>query len=136
MRRLPHRMSQMPAHFVSKNLARFSLTKILKEINLVNQKTSSRFGDPFPKDERRFLSHYRYKRRYIEITPAGEIVGGLSRMFVSLIDLSLTRSLVAHVYGKRGYHCYDPASIFCLDISRVLDGYKGTKSFCRMLRDP
>ncbi len=67
----------MPAHFVSKNLARFSLTKIFKEINLANQKASSRFQDSFPKDEKRFLSHYRYKRRYIEITPNREIVGGL-----------------------------------------------------------
>ena len=57
-------------------------------------------------------------------------------MFVSLIDLSFTRSLVADVYGKKGYHCYDPASIFCLEISRILDGYKYTRSFCRVLRDP
>ena len=57
-------------------------------------------------------------------------------MFVSLIDLSFTRSLVANVYGKGGYCCYDPASMFCLEISRVLDGYKDTKSFCRVLRDP
>lgn len=78
----------MPAHFVSKNLGRFSLTKILKEIDLANDKASSKFQDPFPKDESRFLSHYQYKRHYIEITPNGEIIGGLSRMFVSLIDLS------------------------------------------------
>jgi len=57
-------------------------------------------------------------------------------MFLSLIDLSFTRSLVADVYGKKGYHCYDPASMFCLEISRILDGYKYTKSFCRILRDP
>jgi len=57
-------------------------------------------------------------------------------MFVSLIDPSFTRSLVADVYGKRGYHCYDPASMFCLEISRILDGYKYTKPFCRILRDP
>ncbi len=57
-------------------------------------------------------------------------------MFVSLIDLSFIRSLVADVYGKKGYHCYDPASMFCLEISRVLDGYKHTKSFCKILRDP
>jgi len=83
-------MSKIPAHFVSKNLGIFSLTKILKEINLANEKASSIFKDFFPKDERRFLSHYQYKRRYIEITPNREIVGGLSRMFVSLIDLSFT----------------------------------------------
>ena len=57
-------------------------------------------------------------------------------MFVSLVDLSFTRSLKALVYGKKGYYCYDPASIFCLEISRILDGYKDTKSFCRVLRDP
>ncbi|MEA1964581.1 MAG: transposase [Candidatus Aerophobetes bacterium] len=126
----------MPAHFISKNLGKFSLTKILKEINLANEKASSRFQDSFPKNERRLLSHYQYKRRYIEITPNGEIVGGLSRMFVSLINLSFTRSLVADIYGKKGYYCYDPASMFCLEISRILDGYKHTKSFCKTLRDP
>lgn len=57
-------------------------------------------------------------------------------MFVSLVDLSFTRSLVADVYGKKGYYCYDPASMFSLEISRILDGYKYTKSFCRVLRDP
>ncbi|MCD6318662.1 transposase, partial [Candidatus Aerophobetes bacterium] len=103
---------------------------------MANKEALSKFQDSFSKNERRFLSHYQYKRRYIEITPNGEIVGGLSRMFVSLIDLSFTRSLVADVYGKRGYHCYDPASMFCLDISRIIDGYKHTKSFCRVLRDP
>jgi len=53
-----------------------------------------------------------------------------------IFSSSFARSLVANVYGKGGYHCYDPASIFCLEISRVPDGYKGTKSFCRVLRDP
>jgi len=129
-------MSKMPAHFVSKNLGKFSLTKILKGIDLANKEASSKFQDSFPKNERRFLSHYQSKRRYIEITPNGEIVGGLSRMFVSLIDLSFIRSLVANVYGKRGYYCYDPASMFCLEISRILDGYEDTKSFCKVLRDP
>jgi len=57
-------------------------------------------------------------------------------MFVSLIDLSFTRSSVADIYGKKGYYCYDPASMFCLEISRILDGYKHTKSFCKTLRDP
>jgi len=129
-------MSKMPAHFVSKNLGRFSLPKILKGIDLANEEILSKFQDPFPKNEKRFLSRYYYKKRYIEITPHGEIVGGLSRMFVSLVDLSFTRSLVADVYGKKGYHCYDPASIFCLEISRILDGYRDTKSFCKVLRDP
>jgi len=126
----------MPAHFVSKNLGKFSLPKILKGIHLANEEILSKFKDPFPKNEKRFLSHYQYKRRYIEITPQGEIVGGLSRMFVSLIDLSFTRSLVADVYGRKGYYCYDPASMFSLEISRILDGYKDTKSFCKILRDP
>lgn len=129
-------MNKMPAHFVSKNLGRFSLAKILKGIDLANEEASSRFQDSFPKNESRFLSHYQYKRRYIEITPNGEIVGGLSRMFVSLVDLSFTRSLVADVYGKKGYHCYDPASMFCLEVSRIFDGYKYTKPFCRVLRNP
>jgi len=129
-------MSKMPAHFVSKNLGKFPLPKILGKIDLANDKASSKFQDSFPKDERRFLSHYQYKKRYIEITPNGEIIGGLSRMFVSLVDLSFTRSLVADVYGKKGYYCYDPASMFCLEISRILDGYKHTKSFCKILRDP
>jgi len=57
-------------------------------------------------------------------------------MFLSLVDLSFTRSLIADVYGKRGYHCYDPASMFSLEILRILDGYKYTKSFCRVLRNP
>lgn len=57
-------------------------------------------------------------------------------MFVSLVDLSFTHSLVADVYEKKGYYSYDPASMFSLEISRILDGYKNTKSFCRVSRDP
>jgi len=103
---------------------------------LANERASSIFQNLFPKDERRFLSHYQYKRRYIEITPNGEIVRGLSRMFIILIDLSFTLLLVANVYGKKGYYCYDPASMFCLEICKVLDSRKDTKSFCKVLRDP
>ena len=55
----------MPAHFVSKNLRRFSLAKILKEINSANEKTSCRFQDSFSKDERRFLSHYAYSLGFL-----------------------------------------------------------------------
>jgi hypothetical protein len=38
--------------------------------------------------------------------------------------------------AKKGYYFCDPASMFCLEISRILDGYKHTKSFCRVLRAP
>lgn len=56
-------------------------------------------------------------------------------MFVSLIDLPFTHRLVADCYGKKEYHCYDPAGIICLDVCKSLDG-AGTTSFCKDLGDP
>ena len=56
-------------------------------------------------------------------------------MIASLIDFSFIRSLVAHRYSDKGPPCYDPPSLFLLDLFRHIDDYKEMSRFCEILRD-
>ncbi len=56
-------------------------------------------------------------------------------MLTSLIDFSFIRSLVAHKYSVRGPPCYDPVSLFLLDLFRYIDGYKSMKQIIEVLHD-
>ena len=60
--------------------------------------------------------------------------GGLCRMIASLIDFSFIRSLVADCYTTIAPPCYDPPSLFLLDLFRYIDGYKDMCRFCEVLR--
>ena len=54
-------------------------------------------------------------------------------MLISLIDFSFVRSLVAHKYSLKP--CYDPVSLFLLDLFRYIDGYKDMKQIITVLHD-
>lgn len=56
-------------------------------------------------------------------------------MITSLIDFSFIRSLVAHCYSDKGPPCYDPPSLFLLDLFRYIDGYTEMSKFLELVRD-
>ena len=87
---------------------------------------------PFP--DRALLSKYRFKKRFVDILPNGDVRGGYAKMITSLIDFSFIRSMVAHCYRPTGPPCYDPPSLFLLDLFRYIDGYD-MSSFLEVVRD-
>lgn len=52
-----------------------------------------------------------------------------------LIDLSFIRSLVAHSYSAKGPPCYDPTSLFLIDLFRYVDGYQNMSRFLELVHD-
>lgn len=56
-------------------------------------------------------------------------------MITSLIDFSFIRSLVADRYSEYGPPCYDPPSLFLLDLFRYIDGLQNMSKFLQMVRD-
>ena len=81
------------------------------------------------------LSTYRFKKRFVRIYKNGDIQGGYCRMITSLIDFSFIRSLVAERYSPYGPPCYDPPSLFLLDLFRYIDGYQNMSKFLELVRD-
>lgn len=114
-------------------LSKFTIASVAKRLNEINVNVSLSHQNPFP--NLHLLSHYRFKKRFVKIYPNGDIKGGMCRMIASLINFSFVRSLVAHVYETISPPCYDPASLFLLDLFRHIDGYKAMSRFCEVLRD-
>jgi hypothetical protein len=56
-------------------------------------------------------------------------------MITSLIDFSFIRFLVADRYSPYGPPCYDPVSLFLLDLFRYVDGYHHLSQFLTSLHD-
>ena len=56
-------------------------------------------------------------------------------MITSLIDFYFIRSLVAHRYSDKGPPCYDPPSLFLIDLFHHIDDYEEMSRFCEILRD-
>jgi len=56
-------------------------------------------------------------------------------MITSLIDFSFIRSIVADCYSPYGPPCYDPPSIFLLDLFRYIDAHQNMAKFLQLLRD-
>ena len=81
------------------------------------------------------LSTYRFKKRFVKIYRNGDIQGGYCRMITSLIDFSFIRSLVADCYSPYGPPCYDPPSLFLLDLFRYIDCHQNMSKFLQLLRD-
>ena len=81
------------------------------------------------------LSTYRFKKRFVKIYRNGDIQGGYCRMITSLIDFSFTRGLVADCYSPYGPPCYDPPSLFLLDLFRYTDCHQNMSKFLQLLRD-
>lgn len=114
-------------------LRKFTINHISKKLNEINFKISLSHQKPFP--GLNFLSRYEFKKRFVKIFPNGDIKGGMCRIIASLIDFSFIRSLVVDCYSNKGPPCYDPPSLFLLDLFRDLDGYTYMSRFCEVLRD-
>ncbi len=56
-------------------------------------------------------------------------------MITSLIDFTFIRSIVADCYSPYGPPCYDPPSIFLLDLFRYIDAHQNMAKFLQLLRD-
>jgi hypothetical protein len=113
---------------------RFTVGHVSKKLNQINLEVSLAHPKPFPK--RHLLSNYRFNKRFVEILPDGSIRGGYPKMITSLVDFSFIRSLVAHRYAQIGPPCYDPPSIFLIDLFRYLDrGYFNGNDLLSLLRD-
>jgi hypothetical protein len=115
------------------SLERFTINHISTKLNQINTEILLSHPKPFPNPH--LLSHYQFKKRFVEILPNGSIRGGLPRMISSLVDFSFIRSLVAHRYSPFGPPCYDPPSIFLIDLFRYLDGCLDANEFLPILRD-
>jgi len=114
-------------------LSKFTIASVAKRLNKININVSLSHQNPFP--NLHLLSCYRFKKRFVKIFPNGDIKGGMCRMIASLIDFSFVRSLVADCYTTIAPPCYDPPSLFLLDLFRYIDGFKEMSRFCQVLRD-
>jgi hypothetical protein len=112
---------------------KFTISHISRRLNEININLYLSHQKPFPSLCR--LSEYRFKKRFVNILPNGDVQGGLSKMITSLIDFSFIRSIVANCYSIYGPPCYDPPSLFLLDLFRYIDGYQNMSKFLELLRD-
>ncbi|NLT68452.1 MAG: transposase [Acidobacteria bacterium] len=111
---------------------RHLIKKLLKSNKLIN----SRNVKPFPKEEARWLSHYKFRKENVSINDDGSVPGGIAQLICSTIDFSFIRSIAAVAYSIFGGPCYDPVSLFLLDLFRCLEKSPSVKDFCRVLHDP
>jgi hypothetical protein len=118
---------------VVNRLKKFTIASVAKKLNNININVSLSHQNPFP--NLNLLSHYRFKKRFVKIFANGDIEGGMCRMIASLIDFSFIRSLVADCYSDIGPPCYDPPSLFLLELFRFIDGHQNMSRFCQVLRD-
>ena len=116
-----------------KNLSSFSIKYIIRKMKSINVKINLENQTTFPKSKQRLISFYSYQFRFIRFHPNGYF--NRSRFISSLIDFSFIRSLVADCYSSVGGHCYDPCSLFLLDLFRWLDEFPSLAIFCNNLND-
>jgi hypothetical protein len=114
-------------------LKKFTIANISKKLNKINFKISLSHQNPFPQTS--LLSNYQFKKRFVKITPNGCIQGGYAKMITSLIDFSFIRSLAADCYSSYGPPCYDPPSLFLLDLFRYIDSHQNMTKFLELLWD-
>jgi hypothetical protein len=114
-------------------IEKFTINNISKNLNKINAKVSLSHSVPFPQTN--LLSRYKFKKRFVEISPYGQITGGFPRMITSLIDFSFLRSIVAPRYSPYGPPCYDPVSLFLLALFRYIDNHLNMSTFVSLLSD-
>jgi len=114
-------------------LKKFTISNISKSLNEININVSLSHQKPFPNVN--LLSKYHFKKRFVKIFPNGDIKGGYPRMITSLVDFSFIRSLVADCYSCYGPACYDPPSLFLLDLFRYINEYQKMSKFLEVVRD-
>ena len=113
--------------------SKFTVANVSKKLNEININISLSHQNLFPNMS--LLSTYRFKKRFVKIFENGDIEGGYCKMIISLIDFSFVRSLVADCYSLYGPPCYDPPSLFLLDLFRHIDSHQDMSHFLDVLRD-
>jgi hypothetical protein len=111
------------------------LKKIRKNLQNIYTELIIRIGKTFPKDYGRLLSFYKYKELKIHINSNGTVTGGIIRVIFSLIDFSFVRNVVADCYSFEGANCYDPASLFVLELIKIWNRYDYYSEFVKDLKD-
>lgn len=112
---------------------KFTIANVSRKLNEINFKVALSHQIPFPQTF--LLSQYQFKKQFVKIFPDGSIQGGYPKMITSLIDFSFIRSLVAHRYSAFGPPCYDPPTLFLLDLFRYVDAYQNMSKFLEILQD-
>jgi Transposase DDE domain len=118
------------------DLTQFSMDTIIAKLREINPAINWTHSKPFPKEESRWLSRYQFHPQSVHVNDDGSVRGGLSQLVASIIDFSFVRSVAADAYSIFGAPCYDPVSLFVLDLFRYLDKIPDIKHFCSILRDP
>lgn len=119
---------------MSENI-RFTIGYVIRKLREINPLINRRHSNPFPKEEARRLSHYESRKEYVHIHDDGSVRGRKTQLVASIIDFSFIRSIAGVAYSIFGGPCYDPVSLFLLDLFRYLDGIRSIKDFCLILRD-
>ena len=114
----------------------FTIAYVIKKLREINSFINSRHLKPFPKEQARWLSHYEFRKEFVHVNDDGSVRGGICQLVASIIDFSFVRSIVADAYSIFGGACYDPVSLFLLDLFRYLDRIRSIKDFCLILHDP
>ncbi|MDO8095080.1 MAG: hypothetical protein Q6360_16495, partial [Candidatus Brocadiales bacterium] len=126
-------MSRKELSLSAEKIQPFDLENLRKKAAEMSQRHMETRTTPFPKDSSRWLSHYQFEPRSIELTPQGEVEGKMSWLMGSLFDFSFARSVFAPHYSKEGGHCFDPASLFFLELAGWVDLYSDRATFCKDL---
>jgi hypothetical protein len=116
----------MSRHMLSlsqEHLTAYDLDAFVTQAAVLKQHHRDTFTTPFPKASSRWLSHYAFAPQPIQLTPTGDVEGGLSWLVGATIDFSFTRAICAPHYGVRGGPCYDPASLVVLEVAAKVDQY-------------
>ena len=112
---------------MNQDLTMFSLDNILNKMSDINAKIVQINNKPFPKKD--LLSNYQYKNRTIHFTSKGGIQGSYARIITSVIDFSFIRSITAYRYSSKGAACYDPPTLFLLDLFHYIEEAPDLKDF-------
>jgi hypothetical protein len=120
---------------MSENI-RINVRHLIKKLLKSNKLINSRNVKPFPKEQARWLSHYKFWKESVSINDDSSIPGGIGQLICSTVDFSFIRSIAAVAYSIFGGPCYDPVSLFLLDLFRCLERIRSVKDFCLVLRDP
>lgn len=127
-------MSQRKLILSPEKIQAFSLESLRVDAEELNRRNRELFNLPFPKPPERWLSCYQFQPYPVEFLSSGEVEGGLSWLLGYLFDFSFTRAVFAPYYSNEGGHCFDPVSLFVLELCVKVDSYPEYASFCSDLR--
>ncbi len=103
--------------------SRFSLKRLKKLLNNIEIVIRVEIPEQsFNKEPERMYSYYQFRPLSIKFSPDGVLKGGIVSFIFAWIDWSFIRQLVASAYksSTEGGYCWDPVTLFLLDLIRVL----------------